>query len=71
MDMEVIKKVIESRHISHFLIIGQIIDINLTLTYIIGDFKELSAKLSILKILAKLSNIIVIKKFIYRPPLTM
>ena len=51
--------------IGHFLIIGQIINIDLTL---IGDFKELSATLSISKIKGKLLKIIVIKKFYSSPP---
>ena len=33
------KKIIESRYIGHFQIIGQIIDIDLVLPQIIGDFK--------------------------------
>ena len=50
------KKIIESRYIGHFLIIGQIIDIDLILPQIIGDFKELSAKLSISEFEGKLSK---------------
>ena len=50
------EKVIESRYIGHFLIIGQIIVIDFTLPQIISDFKELSAKLSISKIYGKLSK---------------
>ena len=50
------KKIIESRYIGHFQIIGQIIDIDLILPQIIGDFKELSAKLSISKFEGKLSK---------------
>ena len=50
------KKIIESRYIGHFQIIGQIIDIDLVLPQIIGDFKELSAKLSISKFEGKLSK---------------
>ena len=53
---EIIEKIIESRYIGHFLIIGQIIDIDLILPQIIGDFKELSAKLSISKFEGKLSK---------------
>ena len=50
------KKIIESRYIGHFQIIGQIIDIDLILPQIIGDFKDLSAKLSISKVEGKLSK---------------
>ena len=50
------KKLIESRYIGHFQIIGQIIDIDLILPQIIGDFKELSVKLSISKFEGKLSK---------------
>jgi len=61
---EIIEKVMESRYIGHFLIIGQIINIDLILPLIIGDSKDLSAKLSISKIYGKLS-----KNLTYRPPL--
>ena len=47
---EFIKKVTESWYISHFLVISQIINIGLTLTWVISDFKELSVTLSISKI---------------------
>ena len=50
------KKIIESRYIGHFQIIGQIIDIDFILPQIIGDFKELSAKLSISKFEGMLST---------------
>ena len=45
--MEFIERVFESRYIGHFLIIGQIIGIDLPLPSIIGDFDKLSATLSI------------------------
>ena len=57
------KKVIESRYISHFLIIGQIIVIEFTLPEIIGDFKELSATLSYRKFKENYRKIIVIEKY--------
>ena len=56
------RKIIESRYIGHFQIIGQIIDIDLILPQIIGDFKELSAKLSISKFEGKLSKKLLISK---------
>ena len=62
------KKIIESRYIGHFQIIGQIIDIDLVLPQIIGDFKELSAKLSISKFEGKL---LISKNLTYLPPLTI
>ena len=65
---EFIEKVIKSRYICHFLIFGQIIKINITFPSIIGDFKELSAKLSIWKIIRKLS---LSEHLTYRPPLAI
>ena len=56
------KKVIKSRYIGHFLIIGQIIVIDFTLPEIINDFKELSATLSYRKFKENYRKIIVIEK---------
>ena len=54
---EIIGKIIESRYIGICQIIGKIIDIGRRLPQIIGDFKELSAKLSISKMTGELSKI--------------
>ena len=54
---ENIRKIIESRYIGICPIIGKIIDIGQRLPQIIGDFRELSAKLSISKMTAELSKI--------------
>ena len=54
---EIIGKIIESRYISICPIIDKIIDVGRRLPQIIGDFRELSAKLSISKITGKLSKI--------------
>ena len=51
---------------TNFLIIGQIIVIDFTLPWIIGDFKKLSATLSYRKFK---ENYRYRKKFTYRPPL--
>ena len=61
------KKVIESRYISHFLIIGQIIVIEFTLLEIIGDFKELLVTLSYWKCKENYRKIIVIEKIHLSP----
>ena len=53
---EIIGKIIESRYIGICQIIGKIIDIGRRLPQIIGDCRELSAKLSISKISGKLSK---------------
>ena len=45
---EIIRKIIEGRYISIFIIIGKIIDIGRRLPQIIGDLEESLAKLSIL-----------------------
>ena len=56
---EIIGKVIENRYIGIFPIIDKIIDISRRLPQIIGDFRELSAKLSIsVKDFLKLSAIL-------------
>ena len=52
-----IRKIIESRYIGICPIIGKIIDIGQRLPQIIGDFRELSAKLSISKKTGELSKI--------------
>ena len=54
---EIIGKIIESRYIAICSIIDKIIDIGRRLPQIIGDFRELSAKLSISKITGELSKI--------------
>jgi len=54
---EIIGKIIESRYIAICPIIDKIIDIGRRLPQIIGDFRELSAKLSISKITGELSKI--------------
>ena len=54
---EIIVKVIENRYIGIFPIINKIINIGRRLPRMIGDLKELSAKLSILKMTAELSKI--------------
>ena len=54
---EIIRKIIESRYIGICSIIGKIIDIGQRLSQIIGDFRELSAKLSISKMTGELSKI--------------
>ena len=54
---EFIGNIIENRYIGTFLIIDKIIDISRRLPQIIGDFRELSAKLSISKMTEKLSKI--------------
>ena len=61
---EIIEKIIISRKIGIFLIIGKNIDIGLRHPQIIGDLKKLLAKLSISKLTANLS-----KKMTYRAPL--
>ena len=53
---EIIGKIIESRYIAICSIIDKIIDISQRLPQIIGDFRGLSAKLSISKITGKLSK---------------
>ena len=54
---EIIGKVIESRYIGICPIIDKIIDIGRRLPQIIGDFWDLSAKLSISKMTGELSKI--------------
>ena len=54
---ENIGKIIESRYIGIWPIIDKIIDIGRRLPQIIGDFRELSAKLLISKMAGKLSKI--------------
>ena len=54
---EIIGKIIESRYISICPIIDKIIDISRRLPQIIGDFRDLSAKLSISKMTGELSKI--------------
>ena len=54
---EVIGKIIESRYIGICLIIDKIIDIGRKIPQIIGEFRELSAKLLISKITGELSKI--------------
>ena len=54
---EIIGKIIESRYIGICPIIDKIIDIGQRLPQIIGDFRELSAKLSISKMTEELSKI--------------
>ena len=54
---EIIGKIIESRYIAICPIIDKIIDIGRRVPQIIGDFRELSAKLSISKITEELSKI--------------
>ena len=54
---ENIGKIIESRYIGICPIIGKIIDIGQRLPQIIGDFRDLSAKLSISKMTGELSKI--------------
>ena len=54
---EIIGKIIESRYISICPIIDKIIDIGRRLPQIIGNFMELSAKLSISKMTGELSKI--------------
>ena len=54
---EIIGKIIESRYFGICPIIEKIIDIGRRLTQIIGDFRELSAKLSISKMTGELSKI--------------
>ena len=54
---EIIGKIIESRYIAICPIIDKIIDIGRRPPQIIGDFRELSAKLSISKITGELSKI--------------
>ena len=69
---EIIGKIIESRYIAICSIIDKIIDIGRRLPKITGDFRELSAKLSISKITGELSkNLSVLKKMTYRPPLVI
>ena len=53
---KIYRKKLSKADIGHFQIIRQIIDIDLILPQIIGDFKELSAKLSISKFEGKLSK---------------
>ena len=54
---ETIEKIIESRYIGICPIIDKIIDIGRRLPQIIGDFRDLSAKLSISKMTGELSKI--------------
>ena len=54
---EIIGKIIEKRYIGICLIIEKIIDIGQRLPQIIGDLRELSAKLLISKMTAELSKI--------------
>ena len=54
---EIIGKIIESRYISICPSIDKIINIGQRLPQIIGDFRELSAKLSISKMAGELSKI--------------
>ena len=54
---EIIGKVIESRYIGICPIIHKIIDIGRRLPQIIGDFRELSAKLLISRMTEELSKI--------------
>ena len=54
---EIIGKIIENRYIGIFPIIDKIIDIGQRLPQIISDFRELLAKLSILKMTGELSKI--------------
>ena len=54
---EIIGKIIESRYFGICPIIEKIIDIGRRLPQIIGNFRELSAKLSISKMTGKLSKI--------------
>ena len=54
---KIIGKDIENRYIGICPIIGKIIDIGQRLSQIIGDFRELSAKLSISKMTGELSKI--------------
>ena len=54
---EIIRKIIESRYIGICPIIDKIIDIGRRLPQIIGDFRDLSAKLSISKMTGELSKI--------------
>ena len=54
---EIIGKIIESRYIGICPIIDKIIDIGRRLPQIIGDFRDLSAKLSISKMTGELSKI--------------
>ena len=54
---DISKKIIESRYIGICQIIDKIIDIGRILPQIIGDFRDLSAKLSISKMTGKLSKI--------------
>ena len=54
---EIIGKIIESRYIGICPIIDKIIDIGQRLPQIIGDFRDLSAKLSISKMTGELSKI--------------
>ena len=64
---ENIGKIIESRYIDICPIINKIIDTSPRLPQIIGDFRDLSAKLSISKMTGELSKIIVIEKFYLLP----
>ena len=59
---EIIGKIIESRYIGICPIIDKIIDIGRRLPHIIGDFRELSAKLSISKMTRELSKIYCYRK---------
>ena len=61
---EIIGKIIESRYIAICPIIDKIIDIGRRVPQIIGNFRELSAKLSISKITEELSKIYCYRKFI-------
>ena len=54
---EIIRKIIESRYFGICPIIEKIIDIGRRLPQIIGDFRELSAKLSLSKMTEELSKI--------------
>ena len=54
---EIVGKIIESRYIGICPIIDKIIDIGWRLPQIIGNFRDLSAKLSISKIIGELSKI--------------
>ena len=59
---EIIGKIIESRYIAICQIIDKIIDIDERFPQIIGDFRELSAKLPILKITGELSKVYCYRK---------
>ena len=67
---EIIGKIIESRYIAICPIIDKIIDIGRRLPQIIGDFRELSAKLSISKMTGELSKIYRYRKKLIAHPYT-